>query len=320
MRQQKFLIGFALLVISTFALGCKKENGYRTEVIVCNPSLNQCTNDFEGRINTTTQFLASFIDSYRRMVKSSVRKEFYEKFPFLVTNLGSRVLFSEMAETMLTIHPSRTNSLTVDCVHLPAQLVVFSGLESDSKLRLLISEEDLLRQYRANGGFFTLPERASSFVSRIAFVSGMPKLATVPSNSLLLVQEIGFVLTNASLSRTLRIDDVAIFTGGLDFGATLSIATEFGKTFAEFDITDLFMSSELFRASLAHPELKTIAEEIVKKSERKKSGGEEYAYWQFLSDKNRLVEAAKRWGVSTAYADDFFRDYRSGESGETLFW
>ena len=110
-----------------------------------------------------------------------------------------------------------------------------------------------------------------------------------------------------------------LLTGSKDFGWAVPFAAKIGTNFAQTEIRELFEKSDLFRAALAEPKLKKIAEEISNREEQRKAG-KYYPFSKFLLDKDRLFEAAKESGLTKDYADDFFKDYEGNRMSGTLFW
>src|SRR4029453_8023882 len=92
------LLGASLL---TLIQSCSKGTDY---VIIRSPGLARFTNDFEGRITSTLQFLHEFVRGDSAVV-SNVHPEFRGNFPLFQTNFEARVWFSAMAESCIYVAP-----------------------------------------------------------------------------------------------------------------------------------------------------------------------------------------------------------------------
>jgi hypothetical protein len=229
------------------------------------------------------------------------------------------VFFSDVSESFLYLYPSSSNSLSVDCSRYPAQMALFAGLDSGDPNVLRGSEAEALKRYAETVGFISATS-SWGFLKDLTFELTSPKLVTLSEDSLFGLYQVTVLITNAPGSRLIQVDKLGILTGSRDFAYAFTIASYFGKAFAEREIMDLYVSSEFFRASLVHEKLKAIATEILERRERDKSGKEDYPYWQFTLHRKKLTDEARKAGLTDSYAENFFLDLEARREHRMLLW
>ncbi len=324
--QKSLLLISQMLVLVAISCSRHNENEYH---VIRNESFSNLTEDREIKLASTIQFLTGLINSYRSNIVNSVQPDFYDRFDFMNTNVSARVIFSTSSECLLNFHPSRSNSLTADCTDYPVQASLFAGLgttnDEAGKLTVLKTEFLSLYENESNLSLFNLGPIFYLKATNIFFGSAFPKVFRIGGTNIIMTHGFRFKLyanpldTN-SLLRTFNMPDYSIFTGGKDFRWAIPDTAEIlGQLLSQDVMKELFLNSDSFRAALAEPKLKEIAEKISMAEEQRKVG-KDYPFWKFLRDKDKLVDVAKKAGLTEAYADDFFKDFETNRLSGALFW
>jgi hypothetical protein len=316
------ILGLTFLLIG----GCSRKCESDYEIIREDSVRWFGTNNYDDKIISTTQFLEHFRDSYHNTIAKSVHPDFREQFSLWNTNLEADVIFSTSMECVLHFKPSRTNSLRVQCTPYPVQVSLFGGMgTSDSDFTMAPPDHDLLFRY-TNGrqGMFIL-NGTPLLLQDLYLAASHPKLFEMHEYDIVMTHEVRVILTSLvvsnPISRTMDLRGYTFFTGAKDFGSAIPAKAELlGEEVAQGQIQALFIASEFFRGSLVESRLKAISERILERRERQKSGKEAYSYWEFLRDKDELINHAKRFGLADSYAENFFQDYETHENRNVVFW
>jgi nucleoside phosphorylase len=190
------------------------------------------------------------------------------------------------------------------------QATLFAGLGTTNHApSLTISEAEFLRQYADphRAAFMFEPDSPIVTFAKLEIYSGFPKFFTLGPSNLAITRNVQFVLTNASVSRGLKLKGTCFFTGASDFGNWTPAQRDLGRMLAVQDIQDEFIKSEVFRASLADSRLKSIAEQILNAQDRARSEKEPYPYWKFCRDVERLDSEAKKFHLTNFSTREFLR-------------
>jgi hypothetical protein len=123
-----------------------------------------------------------------------------------------------------------------------------------------------------------------------------------------------------SSSVNLKLEGLLLFNSEKDFSWVTVEGKQMGKSMADGDISQLFLSSEFFRQSQAHPILKPLADAIRQNRERAdKDPSFDYPLWQQGMDMKESRESAKPFNIEGSYVERLL-ERRTSASGFLLWY
>lgn len=292
--------------------------------------------------NDKTSFLKSIVRGYRKVIDNEVDKSFYDKLP-LYKCLSARYFISSYGESILYIYPSTEESIRIDYLDKPAQVLLSHGFidlnnpESDihpEKLLPIVSRDEAVAAYQkipSNilagegdardsayiGGEGSL--RLDNFLKIIQFVS--------PESMMTICTEKLIISTSDSITKSIYGRDMEfsytlngplIISNIIEFSNVSDIGENIGVSLAEMHIKQLAVKSKTFKFYIDDKKLKPFAEEIVEKLKRSESNPLLYPLWKFKDDLQKIHAYAKKEGISSGYVDDLIAMLKTGAMTGTL--
>lgn len=317
-------IYFVLAVFLLTFMACHMNSKYKIESVNKQPSLARFDMDFGQKIQSAKSFSENLINSYLEILDKEIHSTFRSHFTLGKSNhISVRSIFSSVRESVIYIFPAEKSELAVDCTKYPIQMTLLSGLDSPNHdTKLMIPYEEAIEKYNKFPVMFNLKENSLFYISKLTLNTGVPKVFEFGRHSIVTLYQVRFELRqNEQTVRTVDVDAVGILTGEDDFSWALEKAREIGANLIVFEIMELLESSPYFREALAHPKLKTKAEEIQRKRSRaEKDPSFEYPYWQFKSDISKLTQEARKLRIDTSYVEELLKDPSLKPHDGNLLW
>lgn len=327
-----------LLCILLFLFGWNETYRYSIANIVELDSVRTSSAPTNSRaIQAARHFSEEIINGYLERLRTRVSPSFQSEFPFWeAKGISVRFVFSSVAESLLYLFRSDTNTLYVDLLPIPVQSALMHGLISlDGPVRTIdtgkLSMEAIRRAARGKGR----PPGGIPTHGIVSILSGPKEAQLSLQNGLQLFDfpykySLGAVFggtfkvantaewyveaLGSSISFDLSPDGPIIISGQSDLSWTsdpkrspnVELGKWLGASLADSDITNLLVKSQLFRKAQADVALKPLADEILGKMARAaKDPDYSYPLWQQEQEIQKLRSKAKTmvFAVEDAYVD-----------------
>jgi hypothetical protein len=326
----------ALVILSFFIfMGYSMASDFHIDDIKRQPSLSRFDLDFSDRIESARRFSEKLVTAYLDALYERVDPVFKDDFLLWKSDkLRTRAVFSSITEAFVYIFPASENDLIADCTKYPIQMALFNYLfdisdhstgVDDEQIDFSTRYQDLPKTYMDMITNVIVSEPGSAYI--VSKGGGVrfrnpSKVITFSKHSAMT-----FAGTSVEIQREnfptfkFRFDGIGVLTGDTDFSGLIQFADQIGRSVAEWEIQQLFASSEYIKSAASIKKLESIAKEIITKQSRaEKDNSFSYPFNEFELDVSNLHRKARDIGFDTTYIDKLMNYQLLKPKDGTLLW
>lgn len=261
-------------------------------------------------------YAQTYLTDYSNLLQEHIHPNYWEYFAFY-ENYHVIATISTVHGAALEFKSSEYELFEVRTVNEKIEQAIFK--DKDLNIYDVGPVDYTLFIFTGSAGTLIISVEGTLSVRNIVFITN--------KGYFLDVSETGIVLTEGII-----VDNIVYYHPILIKGSnrennwTKEIATEDALRYFVADIPDAFLGdafvvSEEFRKLIAYPELERIAKRLIEKRD-KGEYGKENGYLEFERDFNELYETAKRYGLSSEFAENIYNFLKEEkeEQGKPSFW
>lgn len=294
-----------IFLLITLLFGCKKNNKFTEQVFI-----REKINFFDGTINTgksdTKQFALSIINHYNFLLDSLVNKNYQKKFPLSqLNNFSIKIILSTSRGSIVVIDTAKENTITTYITNYPAQLYYFTHgqiLNSICPLKQILDSFDYSNQFeygfRSCGDIIFSNSTTNTYFLKIFDLQGFREIVVLKNSYFGITGPNNELIFNKTIQTGFINNDV-------NFNWVLNRSKDFAERLFNIDLSENFISSELFKKSfLINNYLKKDAEELLNINSRlKKDMNFSYSPEMLCEKTKNFIKKAKEYGFTSEETD-----------------